>query len=93
MNHFGDLDFFTFEAVAGESYRIQVTLGTLEDSVLALYDADGWELAYNDDDDDDGGSLASLITWVAPGSGSYYVEVGSLGASGTGSYTLSITAP
>ena len=93
MNHFGDLDFFTFEAVAGESYRIQVTLGSLEDSVLALYDADGWELAYNDDNDDDGGSLASLITWVAPGSGSYYVEVGSLGASGTGSYTLSITAP
>ena len=90
MDHFGDVDFFTFEAVAGESYRIQVTLGTLEDSELALYDADGSELAYNDDDE---GSLASLITWVAPGSGSYHVEVGALGASGTGSYTLSVTTP
>ncbi len=89
IDYFGDVDFFVFDAAAGESYRIEVALGSLEDSVASLYDADGWELAFNDDDGD---SLASLIDWTAPGSGSHYVEVAALGASGTGSYTLSVTA-
>ncbi|MCY3663267.1 MAG: PPC domain-containing protein [bacterium] len=97
VDHFGDVDVFTFEAVAGESYRIEVTLGsledsvlTLEDSVLTLYDADGWELAFNDDHGEE--SLASLISWSAPESGSYLVEVASFDEFGTGSYTLSVTS-
>ena len=89
MDDFGDVDFFTFEAVAGESYRVEVALGSLEDSVMALYDADGWELAFNDDRDEE--SFGSLISWTAPESGSYYVEVGSYDGSGLGSYTLSVT--
>ena len=82
-------DYFVFDAVEGELYQIDVALGTLDDSVLAVYDTDEWQLAYNDDYE---GSLASRILWVAPSSGSYYVEVASLG-DGTGSYTLTVAAP
>ena len=82
----GDVGVFVFEAVGGEPYRLEVALGSLEDSVVFLYDADETELAFNDDD---AGTLASLITWVAPESGSYYVVVGSYG-DGVGSYTLSV---
>ena len=67
-----------------------MSLGSLEDSVVSLLRADGWELAFNDDRDEE--SLASLISWSAPESGSYFVEVGSFDGFGTGSYTLSVTS-
>ena len=81
-----DADLFVFDAVGGELYQIDVALGTLADSLLVLYDADGWQLAYNDDHE---GSPASRIVWKAPSSGSYYIEVFELGG-GTGSYTLTV---
>ena len=91
----GDIDLFVFEATEGEVYQIDVALGTLADSVVVLYDADEWELAYNDDYE---GSLASRIVWEAPSSGSYYIDVYSSGDGtifslddDTGSYTLTIT--
>ena len=90
VDHFGDVDVFTFEAVADQSYRIEVTLGSLEDSVLSLVDADGRELAFNDDHGEE--SLASLISWSARESDSYFVEVASFDGLGTGSYTLSVTS-
>ena len=86
VDYYGDLDFFAFEAEQGLTYEIDVTLGTLDDSTVALYTADAEFLAYNDDTDD---SLASHITWLAPNSGEHLVEVGGYG---TGSYTLTITA-
>ena len=82
----GDIDVFVFDAREGESYQIDVSLGTLGDSVLVLYDADAWVLAVNDDY---GGSLASRVFWTARSSGRYYAEVASLG-DGTGSYTLTV---
>ena len=82
----GDSDLFVFEATEGELYQIDVALGTLADSVVTLYDADGRELAANDDYED---SLASRVFWVAPSTGNYYVKVSSWGAY-TGSYTLTV---
>lgn len=87
VDHGGDVDYFVFEAVEGEVYQIDVSLGTLGDSTLTLYDADGWLLAHNDNYDD---NLASRIVWEAPSSGSFYVAAGGYG---TGSYTLTISAP
>ena len=84
----GESDLFVFEAVEGELYQIDVALGTLVDSVVSLYDSGQWELAYNDDHGD---SAASRILWVAPSSGSYYIEVSSWDY-GTGSYTLTVVA-
>ena len=88
VDHPSDVDLFVFDAVEGSLYQIDVALGTLVDSVVTLYDSEAALVEYNDDY---GGSSASRILWVAPGSGSYYVEVGSWGG-GTGSYTLTVVA-
>ena len=49
IDYDGDDDFFAFRAEEGKLYRIDVELGTLEDSGLALYDAGYTELDFNDD--------------------------------------------
>ena len=85
INYDGDVDFFVFGGEQGELYQIDVTLGTLSDSVATLYDSDGFELDYNDDDGD---TSASRIYWEAQSSGNHYVAVE--GWSGIGSYTLTI---
>ena len=85
INHDADVDFFVFEGEQGELYQIDVTLGTLSDSVATLYDSDGLELGYNDVY---GGTSASRIYWEAQSSGNHYVAVESW--SGIGSYTLTI---
>ena len=82
-----DSDFFRFEATEGEYYELDVTLGTLQDSVLDLYDAEGQRLASNDDYGD---STASRLTWHAPSTGTYHVRVTNFNA-GTGTYTLTTT--
>ena len=84
--HYGDdVDFFVFDAVEGEVYEIGVAPGSLDDPTVALYDADGWQLDY---DDDSGDSLAPRLLWPASSAGPLYVEVGGYGA---GSYTLTIS--
>ena len=89
MEHDLDLDWFVLEALEGESYDIRVALGSLSDSVMAVYDADGEVLAYNDDEAD---SLASRRWWDAPASGEYFIGVSSpiFGSGGSGSYTLTV---
>ena len=81
----GDVDFFHFTATAGQLYQIDIALGTLADSRTILRNSDWWELASSYGD-----SLGSSISWVAPDSGDYYVEVSSWGGS-TGSYTLTVS--
>ena len=85
INHDDDVDFFVFESEQGELYQIDVTLGTLSDSVATLYDSDGFELDYNDDHGD---TSASRIYWEPQSSGNHYVAVE--GWSGIGSYLLTI---
>ena len=84
LEYGGDIDFFVFDAVEGEFYELSVVSGTLEDPTLALYDADGRWLDY---DDDSGGSLAPLLFWEPSHTSAVYVEVGGYG---TGSYTLTV---
>ena len=84
LDYQGDVDYFGFEAVAGRLYEIEVTLGTLSDSIVAIFDADGYPLDYNDDQQ---GSLASRLEWRAPDTGTFYVEVAGYG---NGSYTLAV---
>ena len=85
LDYDGDIDFFRFQAERGQSYQIDVALGTLDDSELVLLDPDGRELAYNGDYGD---TYASRLYWVAPGSGERYVLVS---AYGTGTYTLTVS--
>ena len=87
VDYDGDWDWFTFEAQEGQTYEIDIALGTLPDSWMGLFAADGEVLAVNDDY---GETLASRITLEAPSSGTYYAIVGGwFGV--TGSYTLAIT--
>ena len=88
LDYEDDVDIFMFQAEKGQSYRIDVALGNLSDSEVALLDANEELLASNDDHGD---SLASRIDWVAPSSGEYYVAVSGWG--GTGSYTLTVSVP
>ncbi len=81
-------DFFAFDAVEGKLYQIDVTLGTLDNSVVTLYDADKTELAFNPVYKLTG-STTSRISWMAPSSGRYHVEIASWSGD-TGSYTLTL---
>jgi subtilisin family serine protease len=84
-------EFFKFQAVAGGSYVFQTALGTLHDSVLTLFAADGQTvLAQNDDIAP--GNLASRIAWQAPAAGTYYLAVAAYPGSGIGSYSLQLSA-
>ena len=86
LDYDDDIDYFRFQAEQGESYQIDVALGTLDDSIVYLYDADGSLL---DSNDDDGGTSASRLYWKAPSNGVYYVAV--TGFYGVGTYTLTVS--
>ena len=81
----GDAGVFVFESVEGQLYEIEVELGSLSDSTLALCNADGYELAWNDDRSV--GDPASRLFWRAPVGGDVYVGVSGYGE---GSYTLTV---
>ena len=83
-----DVDFFIFKTVAGQAYSITVTLRTLDDSTLTLYDTDGTTvLGFSDDY---AITAASRITWVAPTSDTYYASVAGFNRFDFGSYALTL---
>ena len=84
LDYDDDIDFFRFQAERGQSYQIDVALGTLDDSVVDLYDVD-WSIL--DTNDDHGDTYASRLYWEAPSSGERYVAVYGYG---TGTYTLTV---
>lgn len=85
----GDVDWFQFDVVAGQGYEISIKLvGTLNDSTVAIYAADGETLlGFNDDS---GRGLDSKITFFPNDSGSIFIEAAGFGAN-VGSYQLLIT--
>ena len=85
VDYDGDIDFFRFQAERGQSYQIDVALGTLDDSMVDLYDVD-W--SFLDSNDDYADTNASRLYWEAPSSGERYVLVGGYS---TGTYTLTVS--
>ena len=85
LEYDGDIDYFRLQAERGQSYQIEVALGTLDDSIVDLYDADGSLL---DSNDDHGDTYASRLYWEAPSSGERYVAVEGYGV---GTYTLTVS--
>jgi RHS repeat-associated protein len=83
----GDSDWFRFTATQGKLYRFETILGSLADSKLRLYAADGVTIL---DENDDAGSLASRILWQAPTTGLYYLEVVANGNTSAGTYQLAV---
>ena len=88
-----DKDWFAVDLVAGGTYQFDLLGedgggGTLPDPSLGLYNAAGDLLAENDDF---GNGLDSrLSSFVAPSTGTYYLEAGAY-SDETGTYTLSTT--
>lgn len=88
IESYGDLDWFSFDAIHGVQYNFGAYLDGLDDTVLSVYDQNGVEVLSFDDDG--GPGLASYTSWIAPESGTYYVEVGGFG-NGLGGYKLQVT--
>ena len=84
-----DVDFFSFSAAVGSEYEFETTLNTLGDSTLTLYDTDG--VTQLDFDDNGGTGTASLITWIAPSSGTFFLKVDESGNDDVGTYSLHVT--
>ena len=87
LDYDGDIDYFRFQAEQGRSYQIDVALGTLDDSIVDLYDPDG---SFLDTNDDYGDTYASRFHFEASSSGEHFVAVDGYG---TGTYTLKVSLP
>jgi len=89
----GDRDYLFFQATADNAYTIQtLDLGSEIDTIIYLLDGDEQELARNDDGTEE--PLASLIVWIAPSSGTYYIMVRDLAEDSSGAdatYSISVT--
>ncbi|MFN9643578.1 MAG: pre-peptidase C-terminal domain-containing protein [Cyanobacteriota bacterium] len=83
VNFNGDRDWFRLSLQAGRSYRFLLNGNSLEDPTLALRDARGSQLAFNDDSN----GQNSRIDFNATTTGTYFLDAGAY-SSGTGSYTL-----
>ena len=82
--------YFSLSGEGGVTYEVDVTLGTLEDSILRILDRDGRTILIENDDYGDG--FASHVTWTCPLTGTYFVAVLGYDEQTTGSFTVSATA-
>lgn len=82
-----DVNYFKFDATAGQKYTFQTALGSLYDSVLTLLGPDG-QTVVSQNDDMAPGNRASAIIWQATHSGTYYLAVASYPGSPVGTYSL-----
>ncbi|MCH8923164.1 MAG: PPC domain-containing protein [Planctomycetes bacterium] len=79
----GDVDWFSFSAVAGTEYTLRTRLGTLFDSDLTFYDQDATTVI--------GETIAeALLFWQAPATGVYFIKVWNF-FSDTGSYQVEVS--
>jgi Bacterial pre-peptidase C-terminal domain len=91
----GDHDWFRVQLVAGTSYQInlqgqQAGAGTLADPYLRVHNSAGTLVAENDDIVL-GSNRDSQLTYVAPASGTYYLDAGAFNEGFTGTYRISMT--
>ena len=80
----GDQDWFRISLRAGELYQFQLNSTSGVDPTLALRNAAGVQVAF---DDDSGPGLNSLLTFRSPTGGTYYLDAGGF-ASSVGSYSV-----
>ncbi len=87
-----DRDWFSFSAMPQVTYSINVSTGTLWDSVVALKAPDGSTGLF--ETSSVGGSAPAQIAWSNAGpAATYYVRVGGFAEFTTGSYSLVISRP
>lgn len=87
-----DRDWFSFSAMPQVAYSINVSTGTLWDSVVALKAPDGNTGLF--ETSSVGGSAPAQILWTNKGpAATYYVRVGGFAEFTTGTYSLAIGRP
>ncbi|SDR40194.1 M10 family metallopeptidase C-terminal domain-containing protein [Pseudovibrio sp. Tun.PSC04-5.I4] len=92
LSYRGDRDAVAVDLVAGQEYTISlagVGYYGVRDTVLALYDSNGNQIAF---DDDSGEGRSSEITFTATSSGKYFIGVSSGGGSYRGRYKINVVA-
>ncbi|MEO1496471.1 MAG: choice-of-anchor Q domain-containing protein [Planctomycetota bacterium] len=96
VQFFGDADYFSFTATAGEFYRLVADHSGLNSSQITLYDTDGvTEILTNDSErlSDNGEDLGDAwVLWRAPADGTYFAAVREIGDDDTGSYRFEVDA-
>jgi hypothetical protein len=85
VNYGGDSDWFRVSLDAGSTYRFNLTGTTISDTLLYLRSNTGAEITLNDDISI--ANLNSQITYTAPTSGFYFLDVRAYGGL-TGGYSL-----
>ncbi len=94
VNSSGDRDWFAVDLVAGQRYSISLdgaaygSYDALSDPYLRLRNASGNLVAQ---DDDSGPGFNSFITYTAPITGRYHLDVGAYRDSYSGGYRLAIS--
>ena len=89
-----DHDWYAVQLVAGTRYRITLDgvafsdYASLEDPYIYLRDSSGNLLKQ---DDDGGPGRDSLLNWIAPSSGLYFLDVGAWNEDYVGGYRLAIS--
>ncbi len=94
LNPSGDVDFFSFQATAGQRLRLDVRAKALTppsaaDTVVALFDSSGRKIAENDDRAP--GQLDSLLEFPITTSGRYAFSIRDFGNKGGESFTYEVT--
>ncbi|MCH8297276.1 MAG: hypothetical protein IH873_04355 [Chloroflexi bacterium] len=63
-----DLDYFSFPALRGARYTLDISLGSADGVELTVVDSDGTSLASN-------GGVGTVLSWLAPAAGTYLAVV------------------
>lgn len=84
----GGWDSFKLDVKPGARYTVSTTLGSLEDSVLAIFNSVTQSSIV--ENDDYGGRLASQVSWTADSSITVWIVVRAYGDDQTGTYSLAI---
>ena len=87
INYQFDEDWFRVELQAGNQYSFALT--GLSDSLLILLDSSGHFVSF---DDDGGDGTDSLLRFVPPSDGTYYISAGGYADGDTGTYSLSMSS-
>lgn len=90
----GDTDWFRLQVVQGQRYNLALAgvenaEGQALDPMLAIYDAQGNQLAFNDDAN---GSLNAALRYAPSQSGEVFVEARAFDPQATGAYRLGISS-
>ncbi|MDA0834523.1 MAG: pre-peptidase C-terminal domain-containing protein [Planctomycetota bacterium] len=86
----GDQDWFKIDVVAGQKFILETVAGTLNDTTMTLYAADGTtQLAF---DDDSGPGKLSRIVFTPTVTGTFFVRIKAFSALATGTYQVTYSA-